>query len=170
MATPKNAKNTGVEAVDELDETQFADWEQQQLGFAPYFKPGVNMKPIHARVITADLADPDFVRFVMQNLGPTMQCGQGPVTDGEIVPVKRNEFFSISNYAGLPLEDYLGHEILLKCTGTRKTGKPNDMFVFTIETSPETTKLLAVSRAQRVKELHTARNKVALPEVAGSAS
>ncbi len=152
-----------------LPANPFEGWSEEQLGFPPYFKAAIG-KGFFARVITVDVRDPEFIRFVLQYLGmpndfkkPTqldtttpLKCQKGKKDDAEDVMVKPGEFFTTSNYGGLPLENFLGESATIACTGKVSTGKPNDMYTWTVLTSAETKTRLA---AQRLEEMRTLRGR-----------
>ncbi len=184
MATVKNAVKDADVVETELPENPFANWEEEQLGFPPYIKAEVK-KGYFCRVITADTRDPDFVRFVLQYLGmpsnfdklgqsklditKPLMCKRGPKEDAEEVAVKVGEFFTVSNYVGLPLENYLGVEAVVDVTGMRKTSQPNDMFVFRIQLSPENKALIQGRRAQELREMKVVRSRERLAQNAANA-
>lgn len=173
MAT-KNAVKEAEVVETELPENPFATWEEEQLGFPPYIKAEVGAG-YYGRIITADTRDPDFVRFVIQYLGmpsdfdnlakckldtkTPLKAKRGPKDDAEDVMVKVGEFFTVSNYVGLPLENYLGIEAMVDVTGTRPTKHPNDMYVFRIQLSPENKKLIQARRTQEMREMKVVRSR-----------
>jgi hypothetical protein len=70
--------------------------------------------------------------------------------------VKPGEFFSTSAYAQFGndeshrgLHQYIGEDILIKCTGTIKVDQPSPMFVYTLHVSKETKARLLATR-QRI--------------------
>lgn len=94
---PKNATNTGKDnAADPMD---FSQWEEEQIGFAPYWSPEEG-KYFVGQVAGKDMRDPEFVRYLIQASVDT-ECQRGPVDGAERVLVKKGEFFSISVYYSL---------------------------------------------------------------------
>ncbi len=174
MVAKNNAVKDANVVESELPANPFANWEEEQLGFPPYIKAEVG-KGFYGRIITADTRDPDFVRFIVQYLGmpsdfdnlgkckldttKPLMAKRGPKEDAEEVKVQVGEFFTVSNYVGLPLENYFGIEAMVDCTKTRPTNQPNDMYVFRIQLSPENKKLVQGMRMQEMREMKVIRSR-----------
>lgn len=84
----------------------FDQWDDVQIGFAPYFHP-MKGSFIVAAIIGKDARDPKFVRYQFKALQDTM-CRRGPANDdaeegdvGEDVLVKAGDTFSMSVYYSL---------------------------------------------------------------------
>ena len=141
------AKNKNTEQqVDENLANEFAGWEEENVGFPPYWNPETD-KSFLATVVMLDDRDPVFTRYVLQAKKP-LTCLRGPKKEQEPVDVKAGEFFTCSTYAGLPLAGYVGLDVLVTVKGTRDVGRPQPMWVFSIRVSPETRKILADRRAK----------------------
>lgn len=95
MASAK--KNGEILDVDGLPD--FAKWEEEQVGFAPYWNPEKD-KWFYARIIEKDERDSEFVRYLMQ-AGVDTPCKRGPADGAEDITVKKGEYFTISVYFSL---------------------------------------------------------------------
>jgi len=91
MANPKN--NTAMQIPN------FENWEEEQVGFAPYWNPEEN-KWFYAQVVDKDERDPQFVRYLMR-AGMDTPCKRGPVDSQDDITVKTGEYFSVSVYFSL---------------------------------------------------------------------
>jgi hypothetical protein len=128
-------------------ETETANYQSEQISFPPYWKPEVG-KIFLALVLSLDDRDPDFHRYVLQTMHP-LPCERGDKHNKEDVIVDKDDFFTTSVYAGLPLDRYIGFKVLVKVTGTRDVGQPQDMFVFDLKLSPQDKNLLSEERRAR---------------------
>lgn len=88
--------------------------EDEQVGLPPYWGPSEEAmnqgvaQGFYAKVAAFDDKDPEFHRYVMQSMQPELLCHRGPADGAEEMMVKKGEFFSISDYNGLPLGQYMG--------------------------------------------------------------
>jgi hypothetical protein len=128
-------------------------WKEESIGFPPYWKaePGSGCRGI---MMALDRRDEQFPRYHIEATIP-LDCRRGPVDDGEIVTVGTGEIFTMSTYAGLPLENYMGFEVAILCTGLRKLppneyseGLPRDFLVFKTFVSNEVHTLLKSRRKE----------------------
>jgi hypothetical protein len=122
------------------------DWaipagEEDQVGFPPYWQPSDKNKKLAAEVIGRD-DEGRFVRYVLRATKPLKGC-QGNKENKTEVPIKPGEYFTMSEYAGLPLEKYIGvGEIVCFIKGERDT--PNGMmYVWGVIPSTTARKVLA---------------------------
>ena len=131
----------------------FENWEEEQVGFAPYWGPA-EMKWFYGQVVDKDERDPEFVRYLIR-AGVDTQCQRGPVEDAEEVLVKAGEYFTISVYYSLQgaFDFYLETGIkpwmkvtAIKTTETSKSGRT--VWHWKLVVSPEDKKRLNAARAQ----------------------
>jgi hypothetical protein len=96
MATQKTA-NTDPKA-DALP--NFDEWTDEQIGFAPYWKPAPG-KSFYGAPVAIDMRDPAFIRYQFMALD-NIECQRGPADEedpnAEKVVVKKGETFSVSVY------------------------------------------------------------------------
>lgn len=131
--------------VDENGLPDFSKFVKEQIAFPPYWNPSEGAK-IYFIPRMRDNADPEFPRYVCQAL-MDMQCHQGPVDDQEEVLVKKNDHFTLSTYAALPLEIYFGTAVLVTVVKKRKIqGGKRDLWLFELMVSPEDRVLLDKKR------------------------
>lgn len=156
MAKDKKNGNKGEDFVEGLNAAanaipeEFKDFQEENIQFPPYWNPSMNGW-WYGMVTAIDDRDPEFPRVVVQAKRPLM-CARGPADDAEEVEVKESEFFTLSPYAALPLERYIGVSVLVRVTGQRKVpGRPNDMWIFSLSVSPEDKKILDSERKERAQ-------------------
>ena len=153
MANDKNKPATempdGFQLPAELA-SEVAGFEQEQLNFPPYWNPEVGMQFV-AMPLTVDDRDKDFVRVVLQAMHP-IHCFQGDKENQEDVLVGKDEFFTMSVYAALPLDRYIGYKVHVKVTGKRDVGRPNDMFTWALAVHPDDKKLLNAERRVKAEQ------------------
>lgn len=118
-------QNPGIEG--------FQDYQDEQTGLPPYWgpndellgppdasgfrKPTVPMQ-FYGKVVSYDDSDPEFKRYVIQ-AGHDILCKRGAKDVVEEVQIKKYEFFSVSDYAGLPLGRYIGLPVFAYIKGKR---------------------------------------------------
>lgn len=145
MAKPKSVQARDDEDLDLeaalSDFDAIAGEEVVGSGFSPYCKPQVG-RIYDCMPTDIDMRDPNFTRYVYQNLGKDLPCAAGPINDAEEVIVKTGEFFSMSEYRAIPFVALLGLRVQILCTGRRnlppKDGKPRTaMYEFKYKMSPE---------------------------------
>lgn len=155
MATAKKnpaSENNGPPA---LDPKEFADWQEEKLGFSPYWQPveGASFVAIPTEVDDQG----KFVRVVMVATRDT-QCFTGPTDSQEPVTVAKGETFTLSIYSGLKkvFTDYLtaGFPVEIMVTALEKieTDNGNDFWRFRVAVEPGAAKQLAATRATRNAE------------------
>jgi hypothetical protein len=148
----KNNESVEATANPNFDESQFADYEEEQIGFPPYWKCNAVGDLFVGRIINLDLRDPDFERIVVQ-AGMTTECSRGPVDEQVPVTIKKGEIFSVSLYGGLrnAVADFLVTDdpIIVKCIGKQDTGQPSKMYVWQVRVSPRDKKLIEARRAAK---------------------
>lgn len=91
------------------------DWvEDSQAGLPPYWKAAMGQSAVgqffRGIPMMIDNKTPNFVRYVLQASIP-MTCYRGPVDSAEPVEIEPGDLFTISSYAGLDMEKYLGFEV-----------------------------------------------------------
>jgi len=131
------------------------DFVETEIGFPPYWKASLN-KGFRGIVLGYDDRDPDFVRIHIENTGPALDCQKGPVDDGVIQTVNTGRIFTISKFGALPLEQYIGVDVVVICTGSRKLpgneasrNVPRDLWEWRVFVSKDVETLL---RSRRTKE------------------
>lgn len=145
------AKNTEKNT----DASQFnipEGFEEENLGFAPYWKAAVG-EGFTAKPIQLDARDPKFERWLLQNLGADLKCFKGPTKEAEEVTVKNGEHFTMSNYKGCDLTDYIGYDIFAKVVGTTPSKHPNDMFVWKLAMKTADRAALNAKRQEHAKAI-----------------
>lgn len=127
---------------------EFKDFEEEQLAFPPYWEAGEG-KWFYAMIVACDDRDKNFVRYVAQAEMP-LECAKGAKkgksANYEKIVVQKGEFFTLSAYAGLPLDRYIGIRVLVKTKGQRDVGQPQPMWDFSLKVSPEDKKILLEER------------------------
>lgn len=155
MAKKIEEPNTQKPVIDDFfpSDAEFDSWEEEHIGFPPYWNPELGIKLV-ARVISLDMRDENFHRWVLQATRHNIKCAMGPAEDAEEVTVKPGELFTCSAYAGLPLDLFVGMEIMLNVKNKRKLsgnavsgGVKRDLWVFEVKVSPADKKLLAERKA-----------------------
>ena len=120
---------------------------EQQTGLPPYWGPNEEQlkngvaQYFHAKVIMFDNKDPKFERWVLQALAP-ITCFRGKREQAEQVDIKPGEFFSISDYAGLPLGRYMGHPVFVYAKNKRPISGGQEVWEWGLRTSPEVARLV----------------------------
>jgi hypothetical protein len=168
MAKSKNsdvmatAMESAAQSFDDAIASRVAGWEQEQVGFPPYWKAGMG-KRLLGRIAMLDNRDPEFRRYVIEASVP-MVCQRGPAHDAEPVSVAPGEFFTMSAYAALPLDTFFGIEVLLEVISERKLpgnemskGVPRDIFDWKVLVSPADKKMLRARRQEETAALQIAR-------------
>jgi hypothetical protein len=135
------------------------EFVETEIGFPPYWKAAVN-KGFRGIVLGYDDRDPDFVRIHIENTGPAIDCQRGPVDDGVVQTVNPGRIFTISKFGALPLEQYLGVDVVVICTGSRKLpgneasrNVPRDLWEWRVFVSKEVETLLRSRRMQEREQL-----------------
>jgi len=158
-ATKKNESpaTPGFEGMTPLDPKQFADWTEEQVGFAPYFSAAEGAK-FYAVPVELDNRQPKFVRVLFMAEHDTA-CFTGPTDDQTPTVVKKGEFFTLSLYAGLEEKfvEYLSCPFPVPCLVECKEkvriadgeDGPRFFWKWSIKVSPETAKKLQGPRAER---------------------
>lgn len=136
------------EIIDVLPEGIEEGLERENVGFPPYWVPALG-KRLWARPVALDTRDPKFWRYVLE-AGHTTACQVGPSEDEEKIAVQKGEVFTMSVYAALPLERFMGEWVLVTVKDKRdlKTSD-QDMWVFTCDVGKDTKKRLADMRAKQ---------------------
>ncbi len=110
----------------------FSKWSEEQIGFAPYWKPGIG-RWFFGAPVAIDMRDPKFVRYQFI-AGADTPCQRGPSDEddeaSEKVLVKKGETFSLSVYYALRdvFDQYLQF--------SQDTGKPVNVRVDALRTVP----------------------------------
>jgi hypothetical protein len=131
-----------------------ANFQEEQIGFPPYWTPEEGKK-VYARVVDFDDSDPEFLRYVMQ-AGHDIDCQRGPSDAREEVTVHKGEFFTMSQYASLPLGKYLDIPVLIQVKEKRKIDGGKTMWVFSLSVSEQAKKILAARRQANMLLRHNA--------------
>lgn len=136
--------------------TQTKDWEEEQISFPPFWKPEWNPdtksgNAFFGMPVEFDDRDPDFPRYVMQTES-VITCEKGDKANREVVQVQKGEFFTLSAYAALPLDRFIGMRVLVEVVGQRDVGQPQPMYVFKLKVSPADKAQLAEHRKARAAQ------------------
>lgn len=118
--------------------------QKEQVGFHPYW-PTEEGKKFFGKVISFDDKDQDFLRWTIQ-ASCTHDCLTGKKDDAEKVQVKAGEFFNVSDYFGLPLGKYLGHEVLVTCKRSKELKNNKSVWIWDVEVTPEVARLVKASQ------------------------
>ncbi len=121
---------------------------QAQGGFAPYYTPRTGDVFV-ATPIDIDTRNPKFPRFLF-SASHEMSCAKGPKKAVQAVTVRAGEDFSMSAYAALPVEDFLGIETRITIGEKIDIAGGHTLWQFELAVSPEDS---AALEAQRVKNL-----------------
>lgn len=137
-----------------------SDFVETEIGFPPYWKASVN-KGFRGVILGFDDRDPDFVRIHIENTGNLpLDCQRGPVDDGVVQSVNPGRIFTISKFGALPLEQYIGVDVVVLCTGSRKLpgneasrNVPRDLWEWRVFVSQDVENLLRSRRASEREQL-----------------
>lgn len=148
--------NAPMSAYEQQILATIAGWEKISVGFAPYLKVSGIGGCFFGKLAAVDLGDPEFPRYVVECLGAPLKCQRGPVNDAEEVIVQPGEFFTVSKYAGLPIERFMDIPAFFKVIGEREV-PPNEahkmktsMFLWEVTVSPESKALMAKNQKEEL--------------------
>lgn len=154
----------------------------EQTGYPPYWAPIENGKQdgnghdlsdswFKGLLIGKDDREgADFVRYTFIASIPLV-CKEGPADEAKEVKVNPGQFFSCSAYAALPLERYIGHEVVVKAERKRPLKGNKDLWVFRLLIGKKDAaalraaekRVLEQARAQKNAELIEAEQRFAPP-------
>jgi hypothetical protein len=161
MAKKNGTKSPVVEdetlnaaALEGFEDEAFDDsgTEEEQIGFPPYWTPSEGRK-LKVRVTALDQRDPEFVRWIVQATHK-VACQSGPADESEPRLVQAGEFFSMSMYAGLPLQRYIGEEVVITCKEERDIAGGKTFWVWSVKVTPEVKARVAARLAERAQLLN----------------
>jgi hypothetical protein len=140
-------------AVQAFEDEAFDDagTEEEQIGFPPYWSPASGRR-LKIRVTAFDQRDPTFPRWVVQATHD-VACQSGPSDEAEPRLVKKGEFFSMSLYAALPLQKYVGEEVIVECKDNRDIGSGKTLWVWSLRCTPEVKARVAQRNEERQRLL-----------------
>ena len=155
----KNAPTTNT-VPEVMAQNQIAipeGWETEVTGFPPYWVPvaGTCFKGKVVGFDPDEENDGAFPRFSLIATAPIM-CLRGPVDDRVMVQVAAGEMFNVSQWVQLPLENYMGFEVLVIAKGERPLKGGKSTWDFDLRTSPETSRLVKERQAKLLAEAHAA--------------
>lgn len=127
----------------DFDDSNFVE---EPIGFPPYWEPEPGRRFVGIP-IAKDTSDPTMTRYVIQ-AGATHYCQRGKKDEQIDVVVAKNEFFSISEYSGLPLERFFGSLIVVTAVGKRAHKPGKTIWEFSVKVSPNAKKLLDAKRLE----------------------
>jgi hypothetical protein len=158
---------------------EFADHKEENLKFAPFWKPvPIDMVErdyvrdyvrkgrglwFYGMPVEFDNRDADFQRWRLI-AGADLVCYRGSVAQGkeEKVIVRKDEPFTISVYASLPLENYIGIRIKVQVVDQVPTDRPKPRWVFQVTVGEADKHVLEAERKERarfaIERLREARN------------
>lgn len=138
-----NVVDPGVD-LDALEK----EFVEQQVGFAPYWNPFIGGRFYATpEAIDIDKDDPDFIRYVLKS-HINLTCYTGPADDAKEVLVKAGDYFTISAYAKLPLQKFIGVPVMAKVIAELDIGKGKTMWDFEVRVSASDDKLLRAKREE----------------------
>jgi hypothetical protein len=162
MANDKKDPTKSTAIVPVAGAPDATNWEKEETGFAPYWKPEAK-KVFFARPIGRDDRDPDFVRYQMKLEQDELACQSGPKDDATDVIVKKGDTFTVSVYVQLDdkFNEYMecGLFPIVRCEALReaKTSKPGQTcWIFDLRVSPDDKKKLASYRRERAQSMAAA--------------
>ena len=128
-----------------------SDYEAEQTGFAPYLKlePGLIFE---ARVISVDDSG-EFRRIHMQSYTDGLQCNRGTGEHLKQETVNEGDFFSMSSYQTLPLENYVGMRLRVVVKEKTPIKGGRTMWNFDLGVHKDDKKALIEQRAAAAREL-----------------
>lgn len=140
-------------------------WSREQVGFPPYWAPKYEGQLFFGRIVALDTRQDDFHRYVVQATRFPIFCKLGPAEDAEKIMVPGGDFFTVSAYAALPLDDFFDIEVLVAATKKRKlpgneasNGVKRDLWMWDVRVESEKEKkMIAGRREAKAKELMAAR-------------
>lgn len=148
-ATTENSANPAPSAYEQRILATIAGWAKASVGFAPYLKLNGVGDCFFGKLAAVDNSNPEFPRYIIEALEAPIECQRGPVASPEQVTVEPGDFFTVSKYAGLPIERFLDIPAFYKIKSTRVVpGNENhkmatEMFEWDVMVSGESKKLLA---------------------------
>lgn len=159
--TSKDAvKNPAVNADTLAGAPDTTDWDEEAIGFAPYWNPTEGAEVV-AAVIAHDTSGSEqkdgFNRFVLTLLQNELACKRGPAEDAEEVIVRKGEQFTISEYVQLTAKfihfaQCADHGVLvpMKLTAKEKVkGGKGNVWIFGLKLPKESKAKMAELVAKR---------------------
>ncbi len=147
------------------------DWEKEQTGFPPYWKPKAEGDLFFGKPILKDERNPEFERYVVQATKFPVVCQQGPADDADIIVVRPGDYFTCSVWAALPLDEFIDIECVVMAEKTRKLpgtdesgGVPRKLWTWNVKMTKESRLLVRERRQETAKALAEARTGKALTE------
>jgi hypothetical protein len=122
----------------------------QQTGYPPYWNPS-DGKVFLGTVLFRDARDEEFIRYVLR-ASRKMTCFEGEADNAQEVQVLPGQYFSVGEYAALPLEKYVGHEVMVIASGKRDIKGGKELWKFRLLCNDETTKLIAAKEQKMLDE------------------
>jgi len=145
-----------------LDSVQ--GWAREQVGFPPYWAPLREDSMFFGRIVALDTRQDNFHRYVVQATKFPMFCRLGPADDAEKIMVPMGDFYTVSNYAGLPLSDFFDIEVCVRATKKRKLpgneasdGVKRDLWMWEVLVEPKDKVVIRDRRLEKTKELQKQR-------------
>lgn len=140
-------------------------WSREQVGFPPYWGPKHEGALFFGRVVALDTRQDNFHRYVVQATKFPIFCRLGPADDAEKIMVPSGDFFTVSAYASLALEDFFDIEVLVHAVKKRKLpgneaseGVKRDLWMWDVRVESEKEKkIIAARRSDKAKQLMEAR-------------
>lgn len=145
------------------------EYEKDQVGFPPYWKPVDTGDWFRGKVLMLDDRDPDFPRYVIEAT-QEFYAYKGTALDAEPILVLPGELYTINSYSSLPLERYYGNwDIVGRTVRKRKLAastkedaqdyqkRPRDLWDWEVMIPKELKQLLKSQREEESKMLAAAR-------------
>lgn len=131
------------------------DWEDEHVGFPPYWNPEHVGNAMLGKLILKDTTQEEFTRYVFMATKVAIPCKRGPAASQEEVLVQPGEMFTMSSYAALPIDMFFDLEMAIIVKGTRQLpgneaskNRPRDLWEFSVKIPPEAKKALAARRKE----------------------
>lgn len=128
-----------------------SDYESEQTGFAPYLKLSPDLI-FEARVIQVDDTG-EFRRIHMQSYTDGLKCNRGSGEHLQEEIVNAGDFFSMSPYQTLPLENYVGMRLRVVVKDKTPIKGGRSMWNFDLGVHKDDKKALIEQRAAAAKGL-----------------
>jgi hypothetical protein len=119
VADPNVPRRNGEPAAASGSTIDDSDYQEVQVGFAPYFSPSEGAK-FHGRLLDADATNPAFIRFTFEAL-TDLECFTGPADEQDSVLVRKGEVFTVSAFAQVRFEEYGGMKMIVEFKEKVKT-------------------------------------------------
>lgn len=143
-----NATNTAATGTS-IDDVNLEGYVEESVGFNPYWKAEEGAS-FFGTVLAFDDHDPNFKRWTLQS-HCDLECFQGSKADGEAILVKKGEFFSVSDYGGLPLSRFYGLQVFVTAREKVTIKGGRTLWKWQVRVDPKVKALLDAKREELVR-------------------